>query len=44
MFNFRIDNVNNRINNKTMKRYQVSVRHIMSKVNLKLLDGSDMMG
>jgi hypothetical protein len=44
MFKFSTDNIIDRINNKTMKRYQLSVDQIMSKANLKLLDGSDMMG
>jgi hypothetical protein len=44
MFKFKIDNVNNRIGHKIIKRYQVVVNQLMKKINLGLLDGSDMMG
>jgi hypothetical protein len=44
MFKFKIENVNNRINSKLMKRYQVTVDSLIEKINLKVLDGTDMMG
>jgi hypothetical protein len=44
MFNLKIENINDYINSKLMKRYQISIDNLMGKINLKLLEGSDMMG
>jgi polyhydroxyalkanoate synthesis regulator phasin len=44
MFKFRIDNVNNRINGKMMNHYQKVVDTLVKKIELKVLEGTDMMG
>jgi hypothetical protein len=44
MFKFKIDNINNRINDRLLKRYQIEINSILKKIDLKLLEGSEMMG
>jgi hypothetical protein len=44
MFKLITKNINNRIDSKLMKKYQATVDHLIKRINLRLLDGSEMMG
>jgi hypothetical protein len=44
MFKLITKNINNKIDTKLMKKYQTTVNHLVQRINLRLLDGSEMMG
>jgi hypothetical protein len=44
MFRFNTKNINNKIDNKSAKKYQHVIDQLTKKINIRVLEGSDMMG